>query len=48
MGQPTLGGYRRVTTLCMPMAACGIPVLSSETKHSITEVQAGASYVRPA
>ena len=34
-----LGGqvpYLRVTTLCMPMSACGIPVSSSATKQSRT------------
>ena len=29
-------GYFRTTTLCIPMAACGIPVTSSETKQSST------------
>jgi hypothetical protein len=42
-GNDQVTAYTRRMTRCMPMKACGMPVMSSATKHSSTYVPGGRS-----
>ena len=42
-GKDQVTAYTRRMTRCMPMKACGMPVMSSATKHSSTYVPGGRS-----